>query len=334
MKKFKQLCEQMDYKTYMDISKYFVGTNLGVSVAGLLASIDNPDVVYYTAGFIAANVMAELLYVTSKGKTYTYDYAYVQKLYQEFISNYNKLNEIFGLENPVEICTMFNNVLNGGYLSKDKSFEYTTENIKSIIFMGTEIMDGTGCCRHISTLLTDILNNNGINSTTVAGLITEWHTIYETIENNKEQPQTYVEIAHSEMLDHPSYLERILGNHAITFANKDGYNYFLDPTNYCFFRYNDSQKSLVCDDYHFRIYPASSYILSGYKATNKSLKLLREHHPNIDSDTEIQMIENVEALYDDNQDVFEDFYDDNKDLCREIAEKTLALKKSVIRNKK
>lgn len=101
----------------------------------------------------------------SHGKNYTKDIIKIRELYQEFIKNYNKLNKAFDLSNPIQIYTMFNYLLYKGYLSKDKEFQFSGKQARDInCLIGTNVIIGQAVCRHISAMLTDILNDYGIES--------------------------------------------------------------------------------------------------------------------------------------------------------------------------
>lgn len=101
----------------------------------------------------------------SHGKNYAKDIIKIRELYQEFIKNYNKLNKAFDLSNPIQIYTMFNYLLYKGYLSKDKEFQFSGKQARDInCLIGTNVIIGQAVCRHISAMLTDILNDYGIES--------------------------------------------------------------------------------------------------------------------------------------------------------------------------
>ena len=101
----------------------------------------------------------------TNGEVHTKDVSQIRELYSYFINNYNKLNKIFDLNNPVEIYAMFNYLLYKGYLSKNKEFQFydkETRNLKGL--RGVDVITGKAVCRNISSMLTDILNEYGIQS--------------------------------------------------------------------------------------------------------------------------------------------------------------------------
>ena len=87
-----------------------------------------------------------------------------------FYTIIDKLNDIFHLNDPVEISTMFEFLLFNGYLSKDKEFQaLARKNNDNFLFSvrGAEVFTGKGVCRHIASMFTDILNEYGIESSTL-----------------------------------------------------------------------------------------------------------------------------------------------------------------------
>lgn len=120
---------------------------------------------FFIWGFIFFSLLSYAGMFFSNNKYLTKDVKLVRDLYQEFITNYNKLNKLFDLSNPIEIYTMFHYLLYKGYLSVDKNFMFSGKVAKDIEgLFGVDVIAGKGVCRHISSMLVDILNNYGIES--------------------------------------------------------------------------------------------------------------------------------------------------------------------------
>ena len=204
------------------------------------------------------------------GEKYTKDINEIRKLYFEFIKNYNKLNKMFDLNDPVSIYTMYNYLVYNGYLSVGKSFEFARGEVKDIpTNLGVNVVWGSGVCRNISSMMCDILNDYGIPSCNVGcfvrdvdikleevGLqdysideLLEWvnKTIIDEDKRNEliekinllEKNGIYVNIDSFYEDDYGESLDRRrYGNHLITYSLYDGKSYYLDPTQERIYRIN------------------------------------------------------------------------------------------------
>ena len=183
---FKQFCESIDYNTYNKIQNILEFSTVSVALTNDFLFSQYPIL------NSSVDVLAYICFATyvglaySDGKNYTKDIKEIRSLYQEFITNYNKLNRIFDLNNPIQIYTMFNYLLYKGYLSIDKNFEFSNKEARDIKGLyGTNVISGKAVCRHISAMLTDILNNYGIESNQLGVYL----MAYVINVNNLEQPK-------------------------------------------------------------------------------------------------------------------------------------------------
>lgn len=359
--KFRQLCGKINYNTYNNIENA-----LGLSGIGLILTNDlltqqypmlsNPiDVIIWT--IIATNFAMSL----SHGKNYTKDIIKIRELYQEFIKNYNKLNKVFDLSNPIQIYTMFNYLLYKGYLSKDKEFQFSGKQAIDInCLIGTNVITGQAVCRHISAMLTDILNDYGIESSQLGVYsigynininildkpkytkeeLINWvrtHIIDEEtydyvmklIEKLVDENNQSIEFS-SEKIDDKNPLKRKFGNHAISFAFRDGKSYFLDPTQTRIYRMSESDKNLLYDDEgELLIRTLSSLLLNN---NSKNYLKMKEHlasqYPSVSKEEEKLMVEKTMKLCNGNSDIFENFYAENSELYDDISSKVLRIRKN------
>lgn len=297
----------------------------------------------------------------SHGKNYTKDIIKIRELYQEFIKNYNKLNKAFDLSNPIQIYTMFNYLLYKGYLSKDKEFQFSGKQARDInCLIGTNVIIGQAVCRHISAMLTDILNDYGIESSQLGvysigynininildkpkytkeelinwvrtHIIDEetYDIVMKLIEKLVNEYNQSIEIS-AEVIDEKNPLKRIIGNHAITFAFKDGKSYFLDPTQTRIYRMSESDKKLLYDDEcELIIKPLSSLLLNSNPKNYLKMKaFLASQYPSVSKEEEKLLIEETMKLCNGNSDIFEDFYAENSELYDDISSKVLRIRKN------
>lgn len=87
--------------------------------------------------------------------------------YRQFLKRYKVLNEELSFKEPISIYTLFVYMYKNGFLSKDKSIEFKVfykKYLDIINLYGTNIFSGKGVCRHIGSMLTDILRESDIES--------------------------------------------------------------------------------------------------------------------------------------------------------------------------
>lgn len=213
----------------------------------------------------------------------------IQKIYDEIIRHYSKLNEVFDFNNPVEIFALYVYAVEKGYLSFHHNFEYgqtDDEAEKEILGLsGVEIILGHGVCRHFSGMLNDIFKESGV-----------------------ESKKCYV-FSYDE-----SKKNLYIPNHVIVVAKDDGVMYILDPTNSLIFKPGDSKSIYVSEDAY------------AYMSPFERLKLGKNLEFSSREDDENQMNKSIK-ICSENRDILKSFYKENKDLYEEIVQKKLSLQK-------
>lgn len=349
----KSLVNKIDYNTYMKICSYIPISNFTLATINILLLTNHPllEIIINTGMF--SSIVAQFYLNLSDIKLYTKDITEIRNLYNDFIKNYNQLNKDFKFNNPIQIYTMYNYLLYKGYLSKDKTFMFSKENVIDIkTIMGTNIINGQGVCRHISSLLTDILNDYGIFSTNISCYLRHReldfnitkkpkYTKEETIqfinnnihdENDKnilfeimeyhENNGDYIELYYKYIPDKD--LGKILyGNHLITYAEHNSNNYFLDPTQNRIYRLKDSKNNILFDKDVDNIKITSNSFYSDYKKFKKSISL----NNFINEDEEGKLISDTLKICEDYINVFESFYKNNHELYEEIVDKLIKVKR-------
>lgn len=213
----------------------------------------------------------------------------IQKIYDEIIKHYIRLNKVFDFNNPVEIFALYVYAVEKGYLSLHHNFEYrqTDDDLKKEIFglSSLEIILGHGVCRHFSAMLNDIFKESGVDS-----------------------KRCYVFLADE------GKKNLYTPNHAIVVAKKDGLMHILDPTNSIIFKPGDSNSIYVSGKHYVYITPYERLKLG------KNLEFTSE------KDDETQM-NRSKKICSENRDMLKSFYKENKDLYEEIVQKKLSLQK-------
>ena len=120
----KKIYSNINYNTSELISDVNLGlmlTTFGTGFFSLGVNLNN------AASLMMLSILNMIYYIYSNGEKlslHTKDIKEIKSLYNDLIKDYNKLNKIFGFQNPVEIYTLYNKMLYAGYLSKDKEFHF------------------------------------------------------------------------------------------------------------------------------------------------------------------------------------------------------------------
>ncbi len=250
------------------------------------------------------------------------EYASFLEDYKAFLERYKVLNEELSFKEPISIYALFVYMYKNGFLSKDKSIEFKVfykKYLDMINLYGTNIFSGKGVCRHIGSMLTDVLRENGIESYHYCN----WCSVpllYALVQKYYKDVYNY-----QGKLDYVmnNYLVRFLkvnyiyAPHLISYASYDGKNYFLDPT-----------QERVLDSFEFGITDDKGVMLPIFKG-NGRYDLLKDRKRMCDlinknnntlPNEEVQDIlneSNAKILL--HKDMYEDFYNENKAFYEDMS---------------
>lgn len=359
-KKLQEIIGNISYKNYELLKG-------GSFFTALLLSIINSNDNIIVKGVNYASLCLYLLLSFSGLEKYTQDMITIKSSYGEVLNNYSNLMKEFGLDNPVQISTMHSNMVEDGYLSVNKNFEFERKNVydyKDI--SGTNIINGHGVCRHYVAFLTDLLNTMNIEAFNLGVCFPNYGISIELLDNKTGQTREEIYAKVRQYFLDPddanqimkvfdevnresgkefiinlfaqkekSILKRMIGNHAICLAVKDEYSYYLDPTMRRVYamKPNDSYglSDENIDDINIR--KLVSYLLNGRDMFNKMSHQLKKNYPSEDRERVIEMMNDTTKLYKENRDVCEKFYQDNEESYQGIAH-NLSLLNTNIRTRK
>lgn len=164
-------------------------------------------------------------------QTITSEYKELKLRYNEIINNTSDFYKSIELLEPVSIFATYVYMYRSGYFSHNQQFKYNFNMLDLAKLNGLDVIKGTGVCRSISSLLTDIYNQMGMTSYNLAVFATkeklskieELSTISLDEELNEESKLEKLIILLTKYF--PSY------NHLITTVEHNNLNYIFDPTN-------------------------------------------------------------------------------------------------------
>ena len=122
----------ISYNTNEIISK---ANTIAIMSCGIGASLlpNENDSLLASLLLLGANIINVSYAIFSRNsESHTKEVQKIKTLYQEFLSEYVKLNRIFEFQNPIEIYTFYNKMLYDGYLSKNKEFHFGETTIRDI----------------------------------------------------------------------------------------------------------------------------------------------------------------------------------------------------------
>lgn len=233
------------------------------------------------------NILSNITYlflILSSPEHYTKDVEDIVSIYEDIVKSYVKLNDKLELKSPIDINAGLTFALNNGYLSYNKHFKYCTDNNKDILrSLGTETITGLACCRHIATLLNDILQEKNIKSYTIPALM------------KKDSADI-------------SFLQSIIGNHLITISEYNDKVYYLDPTNNKFLTKDNSSIIINKKFIKFNL------------NKRRNIKRIMQKEEETYAKNLMEEI-NTHIICGENIDMFENFYSENKEKYEEINNK-------------
>lgn len=358
-KLFLKGCNFINYKTYNNIKNSVLVSSGVVGLSNMTLFFMGYD---NYLGYLAALFYFSYIYLqTTKGENYTKDVNELRKLYNEFIKNYNKMNKDFSNNNPISIYTMFNYLLNNGYLSKDKKFNCKNGEFYNLnAVLGSDVICGNGVCRHIASMLTDILNDYGIPSINTICYLPNYN--FEFVYVNKkdysrdenmsiiskyvssreeckkiidkfiflEEMGIYLSVKYIPSKFHGRRLDRI-GNHLITYSLHDNKSYYLDSTLFSIYRLQEFKNGILCNNSNKNIFLRKEQFYRMNNLSDKEIKTfikkMEIYQDSISLLEEDRIIKETKDICDNNMDIFDKFYNDNYELYKEISNKLSKIKK-------
>lgn len=358
-KLFLKGCNLVNYRTYNNIKHSLLFTGIGVGVSNIALSLSGVN--SYMGYLSSLFYFAYMLLNYSDGEKYTRDVNELRSLYNEFIKNYNSMNKEFSFNEPISIYTMFHFLLGNGYLSLNKEFHMNSDNCYNLYgVLGSDVIANYGVCRHVSSMLTDILNDMDISSMNVICYVPndkfefyavdkgeysrdknmEFVSEHVTSLNEKEmllekfkyleEHEIYLAVRYLPMTRRDKKLSRV-GNHLITYSLYQDKSYYLDPTSFLTFRMDDLKKGSLVSPKGKNIYIKKEQLHRMNELSDREIKdflgnmeKFPESVPFIESD---EIIASTIDICTENMDMFDKFYNDNVELYGEIVNKLVKIKK-------
>lgn len=334
----------IDYKTYKLISKYDAYVAYGM-LAGAVYTENFP--LFLCGGL---SYCLDLYLSTYKSLYNVKEIHELDLLLQEFLLSYSKLDKTFSLENPIEIMLLYTYLLKNGYLSFQKKHESFSDSIDYVALNNYQVLAGEFKCRHIAALLQRILSFENISSSVLIthhslsldldeDVAEEIKLVIRFLEEEDYTPEEFNKInafveklwREGKIKDSEIHLsENVkMGNHAITAAKYNGKNYYLDSTNevILYKRVLDGVNVLT-NGLNLSVPFVSFWSRYSYARRGETLSEVKRYLDGVGSIYEEEMAaqEKVTNIYQNNQDILEDFYRGNEPLYEEMTEQLVRVR--------
>lgn len=240
--------------------------------------------------------------------------------YNSFIKLVSKLIINIGIkDNSISYSRIFTNLLYDGYLSKKATFIPTTESkyffdIKG--YLGIDIINGIGCCRHIASFYQDVFKNLDINGKALCCFNTS------TIKNKcKYQP----------------FISR--ANHVVNLLEYNGLYYIYDSINNCYYYFSDfismhpyiinDNKPILNSPLYYKPYMDMIIFSSSYKEILNNITVFRNNcnysSYYITSQEIFNILYETDNIYSKSYDILKCFREDSNKYVKNIIPKNRKL---------
>lgn len=323
-----KIMQNVSIADYEQVKNYLYYISFSSCIYGVIKGGVDPSCLPVSLACASISASLHLLMCNSKAICYTKEAIEAKKLYDEIIKNYNFLNRIFSLNDPVAIYAMFNYALHNGYLSLNKKY---TSNPKYVMELpstnGIGVVTNNNLERHNALMLSDVLRKSGIYSNVLG--VTFNNDLFLSLEDMVSFATIGVDNESFSKEDFDiSQVFNCSMKHVLTYASSDGKQYFFDPTLRTIFKPSKTEHSILFKG-NVQVdidMPFTKKLIS----KKEYLELKKELSCQIQS-TSIQrdnkIVYDTNLLCSNNRDILEKFYYDNKELYEEIDYLTLKFKK-------
>ncbi len=254
----------------------------------------------------------------------TKEYDFLENTYSCVIDNLVEFFKELKIDNsPVKIFATYVYMYRSGYLSHNKHFEYSIDMLDLPRITGLDVLRGTGVCRSISSMLTDIYRNLGYESYNL------------TVRASRESIDKLQKISHISLQKNQKsskfakfvgkttkYIP--LGNHLITMVSDGEKNYIFDPTNDGFLQKGKLNQITTFEDSTAKMdnYFWESILVNLYGMYHDGLNIRKQNKqlnmPTISDDSFRK--EYLEALNFciENDELFQKFYENNQEFYKYV----------------
>lgn len=358
-RKLEELCSSINYDTFKKIGL----TEIGIYGLGLAVRIleGNTQLQLFSLPITVIGNLSMTLFCLQELlslKSYSKEVTEIKNIQDDIIRKFALLIKDFGFKDPSQAYASYVYALYNGYLSYNKSFSYSKDNIiDESRVLSASISSGTGICRHISPFLDKVLKQLNYEAYILIAycreadikcnvILPNENTHLDSVEQflidactRTTDPQTLEALERAMKIfgledytlkynykykNADSMVARMHGNHVLNYVIYNNQSYFLDSTQVSTYSITPDKKRLV-DNNGYEI------IIKKFNFNNQNSKEFRKAFKNIPKsidERELQtLISTAENMCSQNQDIFEKFYLENCDNYERVTSLIRKLKK-------
>ena len=248
------------------------------------------------------------------------EYIEAQQYYNLVLEEVFKLFKELNCDNEMKLFAGYSYLLKQGYLSQNHEFYYSRLKDDSEELLGVNVMLGKGCCRHINTMLRDLLRVSGYSSCNMEIMLNNEKLLCL---NNMKFLQTRDENNSDSAIVGDVRIGEVnftFYNHLVTLFYDEIQSYIMDAVNDTIYSY-DSKLGVCQNGVVFR---ANCDVSIDWDEEIKLGNILRPTFKGI-MESKICDYYKIWASCFDLTDVFEKFYQEHKELYQEVVEKKKVL---------
>lgn len=358
-KKLEEICNSINYDMFKKIGIAEVSI-YGLSIATNILEA-NTQLQLMTLPITAIGNISAILFCLQKIfslESYSKEITEIKNIQDDIIKNFALLIKEFDFKDPAQVYASYTYALYNGYLSYDKNFNYSKNNIiDDSKILSANISSGVGVCRHITPFLDKVLRQLQYDAYIFSTCCRE-----AEVQCNISMPDENVQLGSMEHLlinvfNHTidpealkilestlkimglkdyninynykykrghSIFDYFHGNHVLNYVIYNNQSYFLDPTNTSTYSVTSDKKRLVDDrGYEIRI-KRTDFNYENSKDFKRAFKNIPD---SIDARELKTLISTAKDVCDKNQDIFEQFYLKNSENYEHITSLIRKLKK-------
>lgn len=321
------------------------GACLGISTLGVLSHnnfelLVGGTVISYTSFFLKFKEIISLIFNADYYYCHSKEYNEAYGSYQIFLDEFKRMVETLNWDNEMKVFSGYSYLFKQGYLSLSHEFYYSKYINNVWNYLGSNIILGEGNCKHINSMLRDILCNLGYSSYCFGMNLDkeiirlnnmETKDIEDTTEEMGDLLQSYrfIDYLKSFVCLTLDVIDKIMKNntnHLVTFVDKKNSSYFMDALNDALF-FLDKKGHLFQGESEFNI---DSTKLSGRHLNYGEVLNFKRLFKETDMEEMNVLLKDYYSVWNscpDYRDTFEKFYQEHKELYEEVLVKRKELKK-------
>ena len=275
------------------------------------------------------------------GMLTSYEVKKLQEIYKSILKKYIEVNGKFDFKNPLDVFALFSYAIRNNIFSVNDEREVINSKRFDSLLIRELTLNNHGVCRHVSTMLTDVYKNLGLQSEVGICLRPQMQEVIKPIDETdrvilEQMTEELKKITQFEINGKPITFDDMMmcppkkivyeqipfskteaknGNHAITLVTDEEYTYYLDATNSNVYAMDDDNELITNEGLPIRMMPKQGDIINyRYNVKQGDLK------PPAPMEYMISNLQKYDSIIRENEDIVTDFQKDIKDELEEAEE--------------